>query len=335
MLLKFFLLTLLSAVTALPALAQHRAYTPANDTIRHLPLKAQLPPAVMETSGLCYTSGQLWTLNDSGNVPVLFQLDSASGRVVQRVRLTNFANVDWEDLTADAHYLYVGDFGNNNGTRRNLRVLRLPRPAPADSTAQAEAIAFSYPDQTDFTSRPNQQNFDCEAFFVAHDSLHLFTKNWQDQRTCYYTLPTAPGAYVAHLRGSFATNGLITAAALNPAGTVAALLGYRVQDGSAFLWLLQGSGSSFLRGTERRVELPSVLEIGQVEGICFVVNSRVFISNEALSKLIFNVPPQLYALGLGPWLGVGRPSPRRKSYGTPMRQAPSPKKRRSVGEANR
>lgn len=327
MLLKLLFLTLLwGVITLLPSQAQRRPYPPiaANDTVRELPLRAQLPPAIAETSGLCYTNGQLWTLNDSGNAPVLFRLDSASGRIVQRVRLTNFANVDWEDLAADAKYLYVGDFGNNNGNRRDLRVLRLPRPAPADSTAEAEAIAFSYPDQTDFTARPNHHNFDCEAFFVAHDSLHLFTKNWQDLRTRYYTLPAAPGAYVAHLRGSFNTNGLVTAAALNPAGTVAGLLGYSVQDGSAFLWLLRNFGSGFLGTDRRRIELPSVLEIGQVEGLCFVGNSRVLISNEQLSKLIFNVPPQLYSLSLGLWLGTtARPRP-----AVGRRAPPHPKRRR-------
>jgi hypothetical protein len=239
-------LLLLAAVAAPRAHAQSGCpdpqatnYTPGattNDgscqyapTTSALPLKTQLANEVAETSGLLYTGGKLWTLNDSGNTPVLFRLDSTSGRVVQQVRLSNFNNVDWEDLTADTRYVYVGDFGNNNGDRRDLRILRVAQAdlGPAATTATAEAINFSYPDQTDFTPRTNQHNYDCEAFFFANDSLHLFTKNWADLQTRYYTVPAQPGTHVARLKGTFNVNGLITAAARNAAGNVAGLLNTR------------------------------------------------------------------------------------------------------------
>lgn len=325
MLARFTFLALLGTLSLRPAQAQQGrpdslanpdTAAPANGGSRQrpltrtaLPLRATLADEVAESSGLAYISGKLWTLNDGGNPPLLFRLDSTTGRVVQRVRVTNFGNVDWEDLTADARYLYVGDFGNNSGTRRDLRVLRIPRAAlgPAADTVAAQAIEFSYPDQADFSPRPNHQNFDCEAFFFANDSLHLFTKNWADLQTRYYTLPATPGTYVARLRGTFNVQGLVTAAALNPAGTVAGLLGYNASDGSCFLWLLSGfRGGYFLQATKRRIELPSALEIGQAEGLCFVGRSRVFISNERLAALIFKVPPQLYALNVGRWLAPAR-----------------------------
>ena len=270
-----------------------------------LPPKTKLADDVAETSGLQYVGGQLWTFNDSGNAPVLFRVDSTDGRVLQQVRISNFANVDWEDIAADGRYLYVGDFGNNNGDRRNLRVLRVPRAGlgPAADQVAAEAIEFSYPDQTDFTPRTNRHNFDCEAFFFANDSLHLFTKNWLDLQTRYYTVPTTPGTYVAHLKGTFNVNGLVTAADIGPTGTVAALLGYSVADGSTFMWLLSGfQGSRFLQANKRRIELPSALEIGQAEGLCFTERDCIFLSNERFTALIFSVPQQLYALSIGRWL---------------------------------
>jgi hypothetical protein len=270
-------------------------------TTSALPLKTQLADAVAESSGLLYTGGKLWTLNDSGNTPELFRLDSTTGRVVQQVRLTNAANVDWEDLTADARYVYVGDFGNNNGDRRNLRILRVAQAdlGPTATTATAEEINFSYPDQTDFTPRTNRHNYDCEAFFFANDSLHLFTKNWADLQTRYYTVPAQPGAHLAHLKATFNVNGLITAAACNAAGTAAALLGYDARDGATFVWLLSGyRGTGFLQANKRRIELPNALLIGQAEGLCFVGNSRAFVSNERFSNILVNVPQQLYALRL-------------------------------------
>ena len=266
-----------------------------------LPLKTKLADAVAESSGLLYLGGKLWTLNDSGNDPVLFRLDSTDGHVVQQVRISNYANVDWEDLTADAQYVYVGDFGNNNGTRRDLRILRVPQAnlGPAATTTTAEEINFSYPDQTDFTPRTNQHNYDCEAFFFANDSLHLFTKNWVDLQTRYYTVPAQPGAHIAHLKATFNVNGLVTAAAHNAAGTVTGLLGYNARDGSTFLWLLSGyRGTGYLQANKRRIELPNALLIGQAEGLCFVGSTRAFVSNERLSNILVNVLAQLYTLRL-------------------------------------
>ncbi|NML66595.1 T9SS type A sorting domain-containing protein [Hymenobacter sp. RP-2-7] len=274
-------------------------------TATPLPPRAQLNMELSESSGLQLLGGQLWSHNDSGNDPVLFRLDTTSGQTLQRVRLSNAANTDWEDLAADANYLYVGDFGNNFGNRRDLRVLRVARAdlGATATTATAEAINFSYPDQTDFTSRLNQHNFDCEAFFFAHDSLHLFTKDWVDFKTRYYTVPAAPGTYVAHLKATFDVNGLITAADINPAGTVASLLGYDTRSGAAFVWLLSGfGGTRYLGANKRRIELPSVIAVGQVEGLAFGPRNRVFISNERVSNALLTVPAQLYALGVGRWL---------------------------------
>ncbi len=289
--------------------------------------KAPLDAAVPESSGLQYSSQNLWTFNDSGNAPVLFRVDSTTGNVLQQVTISNFGNVDWEDIAADAQYLYVGDFGNNNGDRHNLRVLRVQKsaigPGPAE-TVTAQEIAFSYPDQTNFSPGTNNHNFDCEAFFYANDSLHLFTKNWADLRTRYYTVPAQPGTYVAHLKGSFNVNGLITAADLNAAGTGAGLLGYNASTGATFLWLLADfRGGQFLQGNKRRIELPNALFIGQAEGLCFVDRYRVFLSNERLTSVV-TVPQRLYALNTSRWLAPAVPTAATKNHAAGFVIAPNP-----------
>jgi hypothetical protein len=296
-------------------------------TTTPLPLKTRLADGVAESSGLVYTNGKLWTFNDSGNPAVLFRVDSASGQVQQQVRISNFDNVDWEDITADAQYVYIGDFGNNNGNRHDLRVLRVAKAdlGAAATTATAEGIYFSYPDQTDFTSRTNRHNFDCEAFFYANDSLHLFTKNWGDLQTRYYTIPTKPGAYEAHLKATFNVNGLVTAAALNATGSVAGLLGYNAQTAETFLWLLSGfKGSNYLQGYRRRIELPSAVLIGQAEGLSFVDRYRVFISNERLSNILVTVPQQLYSLRLSRWLAPTVLGTKSKALTTGFTAVPNP-----------
>ena len=299
------LLGLLLLLLNLPATAQTQTSPRRRPTHAQPKCKARLDAAVTESSALCFSDGALWTLNDSGNPPEIFRLDSASGRVVQRVRIRNFPNVDWEELAADAKYFYIGDFGNNAGNRRDLRVLRVAKAAlgAADTcSVRAEAIAFNYPDQTEFSPPPYRHNFDCEAMFVAHDSLHLFTKNWLDGRTRHYTLPTQPGQYVAHPSETLDTQGLVTAAALSPDGRTAALLGY-TKNGHVFLWLLTGfAGTNYLTGTGRRLRLPGMLRLGQAEGLCFVGPGRVFVSNERLGHFPLRVRQKLYSLNAGRWL---------------------------------
>ena len=288
-----------SAATANDGSCQYR-------TTRARPVrKARLAAAVPETSALQYTDGALWTLNDGGNAPVLFRLDSATGQVQRQVRISNFENLDWEDLAADSNYLYIGDFGNNYGNRQDLRVLRVAKAHIAGTdSARAEAITFYYPDQTDFTPNLQRQNFDCEAFFYHNDSLHLFTKNWADYRTRYYTVPARPGRHAAHLKATFNTRGLVTAAALSPGSNSVALLGYSRKTGASFLWLLSDfPGTRFLAGNKRRLKLPHALRLGQAEGLCFVAPYRVFVTTERLPKRFTLTPQRLYSLDLRWWLG--------------------------------
>jgi hypothetical protein len=113
-------------------------------------------------------------------------------------------------------------------------------------------------------------------------------------------------------------NGLVTAAALNPIGNVAALLGYNTSNAATFLWLLAdfGGGTRYLAGNKRRLELPNAFLVGQAEGLCFVSRLRVFISNEHLSNPFATLPPRLYALNTGGWLPANTVLAARAKAGT-------------------
>ena len=120
-----------------------------------------------ESSSLLYTDGRIFTNNDSGNKPILFQLDTTTGAVIKYTTISNFTNVDWEDLAADSLHVYIGEFGNNNGERTNLKVLKIEKSAlynPDSTSIKAVSIKFNYPDQTSFAPSTTH-NFDCEAFF--------------------------------------------------------------------------------------------------------------------------------------------------------------------------
>ena len=74
---------------------------------------------VIETSGLLRVNDQLWTHNDSGNDPILYRIDPLDGSVLQMLAI-NVPNIDWEDITTDGEFIYIGDVGNNSGDRTDL-----------------------------------------------------------------------------------------------------------------------------------------------------------------------------------------------------------------------
>jgi hypothetical protein len=84
-----------------------------------------LPSTISETSGLLFFNGKLITHNDSGNTAQLFEVDTTSLQLTRTVTVLNAENIDWEDLAQDDAYIYVGDFGNNSGTRTDLVIYRI------------------------------------------------------------------------------------------------------------------------------------------------------------------------------------------------------------------
>jgi hypothetical protein len=118
-----------------------------------VPIKVcDFPAELNETSGLVKIApNKFVTHTDSGNEPKLFVFDS-SGLVQRRIKVSNATNVDWEDMTMDTKgNLYIGDFGNNNNDRKDLRIYTVasPNTYTKDSTV-AGITNFSYPDQKAF-----------------------------------------------------------------------------------------------------------------------------------------------------------------------------------------
>ena len=227
-------------------------------------LKYVLPDEVDETSGLDFFNSGLWTLNDSGGEPVIYKLDTATGSIIQRVRVENATNVDWEDMTDDSLFVYVGDFGNNSGNRKDLKIYKVKKsdiPMQGDVNVTASVINFYYPDQPNKKiEKRRYNNFDCEAVMAVDDSLYLFSKDWQDQKTRVYVLPKEPGDYAAVLVDSFNVAGLVTAADYNKKDGEVVLLGYTNQSWIPFTWLLfDFTGHRFFSGNKRRIDMPNIM----------------------------------------------------------------------------
>ena len=244
--------------------------------------KALLPKEVRETSGLFFHNGRLWTHNDSGGKPILYGLDTTTFEVVQRVTLANAQNKDWEDVCTDGEQVFVGDFGNNKGKRKNLRIYVFPLealPAEGDATITVDSIRFSFGDQTVFEHQKHEHDYDCEAVFATSDYLYLFSKGWATGTTRLYRLPKQPGTYAAEVVNGFDSQGLITGADYDPASGTLALVGYVKDVWLPFLYLIYDFDDAGVKLSHRRFEMPH-LAGGQTEGICFFDEGRCFLSSE-------------------------------------------------------
>ena len=247
-----------------------------------LNLLSRLDRSIDESSGLIVLEGRIITHNDSGGEAALYELNESTGNVSRRVVISNSSNRDWEDIDLDEEYIYIGDFGNNNGTRRDLRIYRIAIAdyLDSDDAASAVAIEFSYEDQTDFTSSPMSTNFDAEGLIAYGDFLYIFTKNWIDNRTNIYKLPKTPGRHSALRVDAIDSGGLVTGATYNSLSERIVLVGY---DGfSPFLFEISNfSPDEFSSGTLKRskLDVPPGSSF-QVESIAFADSGRHLLTSE-------------------------------------------------------
>ena len=254
-----------------------------------------LPATINETSGLVYHADGFWTFNDSGGKPELYKLDAQTGTIVQTVVLTGAENRDWEDMCQDEDYFYVGDFGNNRGNRRDLRVYRVAKAGIGKDPAvrlPADVIAFRYADQTTFDVRDRDHDFDCESVVSTGDELLLFSKNWVTGRTRMYRMSKEPGSYVLPPVDEFDAGGLVTGADFCSKNDMLALVGYTDRVPFVILFADFG-GKSMDRDHATRINF-SDMHNAQTEGICFVDEHRLAITAESTRQF----PQALYMLPL-------------------------------------
>lgn len=212
-------------------------------------------------------------------------------------------NHDWEEISQDSSYLYIGDFGNNySGNRTDLHILKIEKKSFLEGTPIIETISFKYSDQSDFSlKKHNTTNFDCEAFIVSKDSIYLFTKQWESTKTSIYALPKQSGNYIAQFKDSLDIKGLVTGATYIEDKKLIALCGYS-KMGKSFLYLLYDfKNHDFLSGNKRKIELQ--LSFHQIEGITTKDGLHYYLTNESLiRKPVLNTPQQIHYFDLSPIL---------------------------------
>ena len=254
-------------------------------------LKAELPKEVNETSGLFIHNGRLWTHNDSGGKPILYALDTTTFEVVQKITMANAKNKDWEDVCTDDETVFVGDFGNNKGNRKNLRIFTFPLssiPKEGDTTLVVDSITFRFGDQTNFDYNKHEHDFDCEAMFATEDNLYLFSKGWATGTTRLYRLPKSPGNYVAEVVNGFDSQGLITGADYDRENRILVIVGYVKTIWKPFMYIIFDFEDDGVKLSNRRMEMPQWTG-AQTEGICFFDKGRCYVTAETSPTLTARV----------------------------------------------
>lgn len=259
-----------------------------------------LDQSIAETSGLLFLDGNFITFNDSDNEPELYEIDTANGSIQRTVLIQNATNVDWEAITADDDFIYIGDIGNNSGTRTDLRLYKISKSDFFSSnTVTAEIINFEYSNQTNFISEPNNTRFDAEAIANVNGELLLFSKNWKGNMTSYFNIPKVPGTYSLSPIDSIATIGKVTDAVYLPALNQLFFVGYTIEP---FVQTLRNVSGIDLVNAEQYSCILDVINSLQVEGICSN-GSKIFYSSEHFIFSTLDLESEFgeitYAMSLG------------------------------------
>ena len=249
-------------------------------------------PELPEASGLARGSGsRLWMHNDSGAAE-LFAVDP-KGSVVGRVTLNGAKVEDWEALASGPcgkrTCIYVGDIGDNDASRKQITIYRLPEPAKPGGSAQAEAFHGTFPDGA----------HDAETLLVAPDGTVLVVTKGETGPVAVYKFPRDLKAGTAmqlerigkSLSSKTDAKGRVTDGAFSANGKWVVL---RTRQSLAFY-----DGAEFLRGEFKavhRVDLASLNE-PQGEAVTFGAGDTLYVGGEGGGK---KQPGTLAALSCNP-----------------------------------
>lgn len=210
-------------------------------------------------------SNLIWVIEDAGNDNHLYGLNT-KGKIIRDITILNAENTDWEDLTSDHKgNIYIGDFGNNSKNRELFKILKIKNEELNASRVSAEIIEFALP--TDLKSK------DFEAFFLFNNEFYIFSK--ESKKFIVLKVPNIAGRHEATIRSDYNLKGnrnKITSADISLNNDMALLLNHDK------LWMLSGfEGDDFFSGD---IEMLPFKHNTQKEGVCFINDSIVFLTDE-------------------------------------------------------
>ncbi len=185
-----------------------------------------LSKQLKETSGLLKIDDYFISFNDSGGKNTLLAFKEDDPENIKEIYIPGTVNIDWEDICMDDNYLYIADIGNNFGSRDTLTIYRIRKDELFSEVKEVAEIRYRYTEKSRDYFNCWRNPFDCEACIVKDDSIWLFSKNWQDESSRIYTIPTKPGFYEISEVNKIEPGMLVTGAAFHKESSKLWLIGY-------------------------------------------------------------------------------------------------------------
>jgi hypothetical protein len=217
-----------------------------------------------ESSGLVARDGVMFTVNDSGDGPVLYRVHPRSGETVGE---TTYSSQDVRDVEALAPgrggAVWVGDIGDNNAERPYVEVYRVLPGA----SAPAERFRLVYPDGP----------HDAETLLVHPRSGRLHVVSKEIMGGAVYAAPATlePGS-INRMTEIGRVPGLLTDGTFLPDGRHVLLRGY-------------GSAAVYTFPALREVASVQLPPQEQGEAVAVDEDGRVFISTEGSNTEVLEV----------------------------------------------
>ena len=237
-------------------------------------ISIELPKEINETSGLEIINNNFITHNDSGGDPVVYEFNQ-NGVIINRYNINgdsgyNLENVDWEDLGADGEYLYIADTGNNFGTRKDLKLIKVD---PSNNFQAVNEINISYKDQESFLPKLRHK-FDAEGLTIIDDQIALFSKDRDSLNTDIYFIPTNGGPLSSI--NTFNVKALITGADYDNNLGLLALISYD-SDGNQYIILFPNFNPKG-KNSFKKFKIP--IDKSQMESIKIINEKEFWITSE-------------------------------------------------------
>lgn len=142
-----------------------------NNLAKHsdLEFKTELDKPLKEISGIVADGKDLWAITDKPKA--LFWNIDTKGTILQEVTIKNVQASDVEAVTKDENFVYLGDIGDNDGSRDERKIIKVSKTAIGKndkSEIAGEIITFHFSDDV-LDDKKKKNNYDSEALLSFGD----------------------------------------------------------------------------------------------------------------------------------------------------------------------
>ncbi|WP_158100526.1 SdiA-regulated domain-containing protein [Neiella marina] len=251
----------------------------------------KLSAQVAETSGLACVGDSKYTINDSGNPAIIYQLDD-QGQVITEVTAA-INNRDWEALSFADGQLYIADIGNNHANRRNMVVYQLTLDSVRKGiAAEVSSTTFEFADYDTFPVDSVHHDVDAEAMAFNQEQLIVFSKSWRTNVARAYRIdPNQTQQRLMPIATIDNLPGMITGAHYDAASKNYWVVGYNSKGLPKLTPFIAQLDDSF-----NVVATKDLTGFGQVEAICMDKQRHLWLTQEQMlfkPALLIQMAPKL------------------------------------------